>query len=93
MRKTTKILLAISLTAFALGFTDILWGFGKPIGAIFFGGFLIFKVLEKEMALFDEEQRSNVALAERYGRPIIETTGCPTPERARAAWPIPARAR
>ena len=47
MTKTTKILLAISLIAFALGFTDILWGFGKPVGAIFFGWFMIFKVLEK----------------------------------------------
>src|SRR5437773_3102860 len=58
MTTTTKTLLAISLGGFALGaFTNVLWGIGTPIGAIFFGLFLISKLLEKEVAKFDEEQR------------------------------------
>ena len=61
----TKILLGISLAAFAVGFTDILWGLGRPIGAVFFGLFLISKLLEKETALFDEEQHLRVAQAEK----------------------------
>jgi hypothetical protein len=63
MTKTTKILLIVAIVAFGLGFTDILWGVGKPIGAIFLGLFLISKILEKEAAKFDEDetQRSNVA--------------------------------
>ncbi len=65
MTKTTKILLAISLTAFAVGFTNILWGVGTPLGAVFLGLFLISKLLEKETTLFDEEQRLRITLAER----------------------------
>ena len=65
MTKTTKILLAISLTGFAVGFTNILWGVGTPVGAVFLGLFMIFKILEKETALFDEENRSRIAWAER----------------------------
>ena len=64
MTKTSKILLTISLTAFAVGCTNVLGGVGTPIAAIFFGLFMIFKMLEKEMALFDEEQRLRIALAE-----------------------------
>jgi hypothetical protein len=61
MTKTTKILLIVAIVAFGLGFTDILWGVGKPLGAIFLGLFLISKILEKEAAKFDEEEtlRSN----------------------------------
>jgi hypothetical protein len=66
MTKTTKILLAISLSAFALGFTDILWGLGRPVGAIFFGLFMIFKLLEKEMALYDEEERLRLSQASKH---------------------------
>ena len=64
MTKTTKILLAISLTGFVFGATGILWGFGMPVGAIFFGLFLISKLLEKEAALFDEEHKLRIAAAE-----------------------------
>ena len=66
MTKTTKILLTISLAAFALGCTNVLWGIGTPVGAIFFGLFLNFRILEKEMALFDKEQELRIALAESY---------------------------
>ena len=66
MTKTTKILLTISLTAFALGFTNVAGGIGAPVGAIFFGLFLIFRILEKEMALFDKEQELRIALADSY---------------------------
>jgi hypothetical protein len=57
MTKTTKILLAISLSGFALGSSGLLWGFGVPVGAIFLGCFMVFKLLEKEVALYDEEQK------------------------------------
>src|ERR1051325_2656553 len=63
MTKITKILLAISLSAFALGATGIFWGFGFPVGAIFFGWFMIFKALEKEMALYDQEQALRLTAA------------------------------
>jgi hypothetical protein len=66
MTKTTKILLTVSLAAFALGCTNVLGGIGTPFGAIFFGLFLIFRILEKEMALFDKEQELRIALAESF---------------------------
>jgi hypothetical protein len=65
MTTATKTLLAVSLTAFAIGCTDVLGGVGSPLCAVFFGLFMISRILEKEAALFDEEQRSRVAWANR----------------------------
>jgi hypothetical protein len=70
MTKTTKILLVISLTAFALGFTGVLWALGRPVGAICFGLFMISKVLEKETALYDQEQRLRLAEAIQASKQI-----------------------
>ena len=64
MTTKTKILLAISLTSFALSSTGLLWGFFLPVGAITFGLFLVFNVLAKETALFEAEQSMRRALAE-----------------------------
>ena len=58
-------LLAVSLAAFALGFTNILWAFGKPVGAICFGLFMIFKILDRETAVYDEEQALRLTEATR----------------------------
>jgi hypothetical protein len=69
MTKWTKILLGISLTAFAIACTGMLWGLALPLGAVFFGLFLIAKVLEKETALFDEEQRAHLGLARENNAP------------------------
>jgi hypothetical protein len=61
MTTTTKTLLAVSIAGFAVGaFTNVLWGIGTPIGAVCFGLFVISKLLEKEVAKFDEEQRLNL---------------------------------
>jgi hypothetical protein len=64
MTKITKILLAISLTAFVIGSTGILWGIGTPVGAICFGLFMISKVLEKEALLHSRELAMRHAWAE-----------------------------
>jgi len=64
MTKTSKMLLTISVIAFAAGCANVLGGVGTPIAAVFFGLFMIFNMLEKEMTLFDEEQRLRVELAE-----------------------------
>jgi hypothetical protein len=73
MTKITKMFLGVSLVGFALGFTGVLWGIGTPVGAIFFGLFLISKLLEKEAALFDEECQQRLVHAER------EKTSAPRP--------------
>jgi hypothetical protein len=65
MTTKTKIVLGISLTAFLLSLTGALWGIFMPVGAIFLGLFINFFILGKEAALFDEEQRLRVSLAEK----------------------------
>jgi hypothetical protein len=63
--KLKHLLLGVSLTAFAIGFADIgaasQWGLARPLGAVFFILFLIVMLLEKETALYDEEQTRNRA--------------------------------
>ena len=62
--KLKHICLAISLLAFAVGFSagdSIYRGVGLPLGAILFGLFMIFSVLEKEVALLDGEKHFNSA--------------------------------
>lgn len=60
IKKVKNIALAISLIAFAIGFSDggesMFWYMGRPVGAILFAVYMIFMVLEKETALLDEQQ-------------------------------------
>ena len=63
MSMTSRILLALSIIAFAFGFSGVFWSIGLPIGAILFGLFLISKLLETETLLFDAEQRVRHAMA------------------------------
>lgn len=62
-RKTIKnIALAVSLLAFAIGFTDAdesLFYLGRPVGSILFAVFMIFTVLEKETDLLDEQTKAS----------------------------------
>lgn len=49
----------ISFAASACGVSpDLISNLGMPLGLIFFGLFLIVLVLEKEMALYDQENRA-----------------------------------
>jgi hypothetical protein len=70
MTTTTKILLAVSLSGLALGFTNILWGFGMPVGAVCFGLFMISKLLEKETALLNEQQQLRLAEVMQPSEPV-----------------------
>jgi hypothetical protein len=69
MTKQAKILLGVSLAAFAVSATGILWGLFLPVGAVFLGLFLISNLLGRELAQFDEEQRLRLERAERSGLP------------------------
>ena len=59
MTPKSKLLLAVSVAAFALGhvpgFRDFGYGLLKPFGAVMFIVFYITLVLGKEIALFDAE--------------------------------------
>ena len=69
MTLLTKILLAAALAGLAVGFaTNFLWKIGLPLGAVCLGLFLISKILERESALYDQEHRMRLALAEKNTR-------------------------
>ena len=61
MTKTSKISLAVSIIAFALGFTDagsnFGWGILKPISAVAFMVFFLTNLMAKEVAIYDAEER------------------------------------
>lgn len=65
MTTNTKILFGVSLTTLALSLTGVLWGLFLPIGVICIGLFMIFNLLGKEMALYDEEQQLRASLAKK----------------------------
>ena len=72
MTKFAKTLLVASLLTFPLGFTDVLWGLGLPLGAVLFGLFMIITVLSPAMAQYDRENSCNataVASPSRESRP------------------------
>jgi multisubunit Na+/H+ antiporter MnhC subunit len=66
MRTLNKLFLALALVLLAFGFFVAhsgyafhpLLGLSLPTGAILMGLFLIFKVLEKETAIYDEQQQA-----------------------------------
>jgi hypothetical protein len=84
MTKLTKIFLVLSLIGFAAGVwidasgkpVDPKWTGVLPLGAVFFGLFLIFLMLQKEMAAFDREEAAKSRLLQPV--PIA-----PAPESAR----------
>jgi hypothetical protein len=79
MSMTPRVLLSLSVAAFAFGTGGIFWSIGLPLGAIPFGLFLISKLLENEALLFDSEQRVRVAMAEvgRQDKALFRTQDQP----------------
>ena len=71
MTRIPKVLLAVSLTAFAAGSVVVFgipeipagWTVAMPLGAVSFGLFLVTLMLQREVALFDEEERARLELA------------------------------
>ena len=72
MSKLPKILLSLSVFTFLASLTNVGselgWGLLKPASALLVIVFFIIQFLEKEVARYDEENRSRLALAERYSR-------------------------
>lgn len=63
--KTKNILLTVSLVAFAIGFSDLhenlLFWMGRPVGAILFGIYMIFLMLEDATANYNREEAEKSA--------------------------------
>jgi hypothetical protein len=97
MTTLSKILLAVSVTGFAAGgFVDF-GGFSVmpqltvalPLGAVFFGLFMIAFMMQKEMAKFDEEESKKLQLNQRdttapvpAQKPAMQSSGVQFKERA-----------
>jgi hypothetical protein len=70
MTTLTKTLLATAVVGFIIGSivdfsnltTDPKWTVAMPLGAVFFGLFLIFIMLQKEIAAFDREEAKKIEL-------------------------------
>lgn len=85
MRKLSKIFLILSVVTLLVGLTDvggsIAYGLLKPMSAFFFMVFFIVQLFGKEIAQYDQEQRSRRELAERNAvRPSAaepNSTSCP----------------
>jgi len=92
MTKVSKILLAVSVTGFAAGGVVDFGGFSVipqltvalPLGAVFFGLFMIAFMMQKEMAKFDEEQSEKLQLDQR-------DTAAPAPAQKPAMQPAGAQ--
>ena len=67
--KLKNIFLTISVASFTIALfatsESIFWYMGLPMGAIFFCLFMIFMLLEKETALFDEQSRAAMCTIEK----------------------------
>src|SRR5256885_980899 len=64
-----KMVLTVAVMAFLASLTEagsaIAWGFLKPLGAVLFIVFFIGQLLHKEVVKYDEECRSQMALAKQ----------------------------
>jgi hypothetical protein len=88
MIKWKYLFLTLSLTGITLGLaapvSNEFFNFGLPLGATFFGLFMIFQFLQKESALYDEQQRAAVSAH------TVQTTGKPPPVSQKEAAHNPA---
>ncbi len=75
MTKSKYIFLIAAIMALAVGFSNVPGNetiyLGVPVGTVLFGLFLITQVLEKEWALYDEQNRA----------PVLARQSCPTAQR------------
>ena len=67
MKYLPKIFLTVAIVAFVIGSSELaenmFFYMGRPVGAIFFVLFMIFQFLDKETALYDEQQKAAMATA------------------------------
>ena len=74
IKKVKNFALAISIFAFAIGFSDLqenmFFWMGLPVGAVAFIVFFLFMLLEKEYAILDEQERLKFADLKKHRQPI-----------------------
>lgn len=75
MKYLPKIFLTVAIVAFVIGSSELaenmFFYMGRPVGAIFFVLFMIFQFLQKETALYDEQQKAaNASAPLTSSRPV-----------------------
>jgi hypothetical protein len=74
--KIKNILLVLSLATFAIGFSDLqenlFFWMGRPVGALLFGIYMIFVVLEDATNLYDQQETEKSAALDS-GKNFIPT--------------------
>jgi hypothetical protein len=91
MTKLTKTFLVLGVAGFLAGGAidaigrdvDPKWTVVLPLGAVFFGLFLILLMLQKEMAAFDREEAAKLQLA-----PLPAPAAATRPERYQELAPL-----
>ena len=82
MKYLPKIFLTVAIVAFVIGSSELaenmFFYMGRPVGAIFFVLFMIFQFLQKETALYDQQQKAAMsAAAATCSRPMTTPTRKP----------------
>jgi hypothetical protein len=87
MTRITKNLLALSVAGFVIGMAfvtgiidvsnAVALYVALPLGAVFFGLFLIFRMLEKESSQYDDAQQTHPAFKQAAAKPAkAKDCGC-----------------
>jgi hypothetical protein len=88
MLKWKYAFLSLALIEFAFGFSNarpnIFFYLGLPLGAILFSLFLIFQLMEKESALYDEQHRAPEPVRQAAPSPISRSKKDTNPASYRA---------
>ena len=79
MKYLPKIFLTVAIVAFVIGSSELgenmFFYMGRPVGAIFFVLFMIFQFLQKETALYDQQQQVvNASAPLAYPGPVTAPT-------------------
>ena len=86
--KPSQIFLITSIVTFGVGLLDpgesVFWFMMRPIGAVLFMLYFIFQLLDKEVALLDEQERKKMELLSRH----IQQPAPIKPSPARSSRPL-----
>ena len=81
MKHLPKIFLTVAIVAFVIGFSalaeNMFFYMGRPVGAISFVLFMIFRFLQKETALYDQDQQARIVALPGEARPQPPLRGAP----------------
>jgi hypothetical protein len=92
MSRLTKSLLALAVGGFVVGLVSaispgipVVWNVALPLGAVFFGLFLIARMLQSEMVRFDAEEQARLKLVPQTVPSAAATSSKPSQTELRQA--------